>query len=90
MKLINEISGRRTSQRGQIAGDTQQERIQNWYNHFVGILRSEPDASVADINMPNIFKDLGIKKKIGTFQFLPTYEGCALAFVLLVGSLYVP
>ena len=58
LKLINEISGRRTSQRGQIAGDTQQERIQNWYNRFVG---SEPDASVADINIPTIFKDLGIK-----------------------------
>ena len=59
--MINEISVRRTSQRGQIAGDTLQERIQDWYNHFVGLLGSEPDASVADINIPNIFKDLGIK-----------------------------
>ena len=60
-KLVNEISGRRTSQRGQIAGDTQQERVQNWYDHFVGLLGSEPDASDANVVIPPIFKNLGIE-----------------------------
>ena len=46
---------------GQIAGNTQQERIQNWYHHFVGLPGSDPDASVADFNIPTIFKDPGIQ-----------------------------
>ncbi len=61
-KLVNEISGRRTSQRGQIKGDTQQERIDNWYKHFVGLLDSEPEAIDADVDIPPIFKNLGIKE----------------------------
>ena len=32
--LINEISGRRTSKRGQIKGETQTDRLQSWYSHF--------------------------------------------------------
>ncbi len=45
-KLVNEIhvSGRRTSQRREIKGDTKQERIDNWYKPFVGLLGSEPKA----------------------------------------------
>ncbi len=65
-KLVNELSGRRTSQRGQIKGDTQQERVKNWYEHFVGLLGSEPDAIDADIVIPSIFENLGIKE--GPFE----------------------
>jgi len=36
--LINEISGRKSSMKGQIKGDNKQERIENWYNHFRGLL----------------------------------------------------
>ena len=61
-KLINEISGRRTSQRGQIQGDTQEERIESWHRHFVGLLGSEPEAIDEDIDISPIFEDLGIKE----------------------------
>ena len=33
-QIINEITGRRASQKGQIAGNTQTERLQSWYRHF--------------------------------------------------------
>ena len=33
-RLINDITGRKTSVKGQLAGNTQKERVQNWYYHF--------------------------------------------------------
>ena len=33
-KLINKISGRLTTRKGQIKGSTQKERLDNWYTHF--------------------------------------------------------
>ena len=60
--MINEISGRRTSQRVQIQGDTQEERILNWNKHFAGLFGSEPEAIDADVDIPPIFADLGIKE----------------------------
>ena len=36
--LVNDISGRRTTKKGQIKGNSQQERIQNWLKHFKGLL----------------------------------------------------
>ncbi len=59
-KLVNEISGRRTTQRGQIHGDTQQERVENLYKHFLGLLGSEPEAIDADLHIPPILEDLEI------------------------------
>ena len=37
-KLINEISGRKASRKGQIEGDTKEERTANWFKHFQGLL----------------------------------------------------
>ena len=37
-QLINELCGRRITRKGQLKGKTQQERIQNWYNHFQTLL----------------------------------------------------
>ena len=65
-KLINEITGRRTSARGQLEGKTQQERVENWYNHFKSLLGNPPDIDNEDEDIPPILKDLNIK--VGPFD----------------------
>ena len=40
---INDISGRKASAKGQLKGDTQKERVKNWFNHFKDLLGSNPD-----------------------------------------------
>ena len=37
-KLINEVSGCQSAYQGQLEGDTQADRVRNWYNHFKGLL----------------------------------------------------
>ena len=41
-KLINDLSGRRSSRKGQLEGDTKEERVENWYKHFYGLLGNPP------------------------------------------------
>ena len=37
-KLINEITERNASKKGQLKGNTPNERLENWYNHFKCLL----------------------------------------------------
>ena len=60
-QIINEITGRRASQKGQIAGNTQTERIQSWYSHFQNLLGSPPIIENEDEEIPAIYTDLGIE-----------------------------
>ena len=60
-QLIKEISGRRTSGKGQLKGDTQQERVQNWFKHFQTLLGAPPDIGNETEEMPQVFQDLPIK-----------------------------
>ena len=39
-ELINNISGRKVPMRGQLKGDTQQEHVRNWYDHFFPFKRN--------------------------------------------------
>ena len=39
-RLINDISWRKASAKGQLKGDTQKERVKNWFNHFKNLLGS--------------------------------------------------
>ena len=41
-RLINDISGRKASAKGQLKGDTQKERVKNWFNHFKNLLGRAP------------------------------------------------
>ena len=41
-KLINEINGRKTSKKGILKGNSQEERIKAWYIHFSNLLGKEP------------------------------------------------
>ena len=41
-QIINDISNRKARTKGQIEGDTQQDRVDNWYKHFVSLLGEKP------------------------------------------------
>jgi len=60
-QLINEISERRTSRKGQLKGTSQQERVKNWYEHFRRLLGAPPEIDNDDEYIPPILKDLNIK-----------------------------
>ena len=59
-KLINEISGRRASQRGQIAGKDENERLNNWYKHFSNLLGKAPDTTDNQEEVDKVLFDLNI------------------------------
>jgi hypothetical protein len=65
-KLINDITGRKASKKGQLMGDTQKERVKNWYNHFKNLLGSPPTIEDEDEDIPIILE--GIKIKEGPFD----------------------
>ena len=65
--LINEITGRRSPAGGQLEGKSQQERVQNWYNHFKNLLGSPPDIDDEDEAIPTVFEKLNIKE--GPFDY---------------------
>ena len=65
--LINEITGRRSSAGGQLEGKSQQERVENWYNHLKYLLGSPPDIDNEDEAIPTVFEKLNIKE--GPFDY---------------------
>ena len=40
--LINDITQRKSANKGKLAGETEKERIENWYKHFCGLLGAKP------------------------------------------------
>ena len=65
-KIINEITGRKSTVRGQLKGDTQQDRVRNWYDHFKNLLGSPPDIENEDEEITPILEELNIK--VGPFD----------------------
>ncbi|XP_072047147.1 uncharacterized protein [Amphiura filiformis] len=65
-RLINDITGRKSSMRGQLKGDTQMERVSNWYHHFKDLLGSCPDIEGEDDTIEPITDDLTIE--VGPFS----------------------
>ena len=59
-KLINEISDRKVSRKGQIEGDTKEERINNWYKHFQGLLGNPPDIQENEDEIEKVIENLNI------------------------------
>ena len=60
-KLINEITGRKSSKPSQIKGDTIEQRVEAWYNHFKNLLGDEPEVLDAQAEVEQVFKDLDIE-----------------------------
>ena len=59
-ELINEITGRKSTQKGMIKGINQKERLQTWYNHFQGLLGRPPE--IEDEPITQVLPPLEIKR----------------------------
>ena len=64
--MINDITGRKASTQGQLKGETQKDRVTNWYDHFKNLLGSPPDISDEDEEIAPILESLNIK--VGPFS----------------------
>ena len=61
-KLINEISGRKTSKKGILKGKSQEERIKAWYIYFSNLLGKKPVTSNAgEEEITTVLHQLSIK-----------------------------
>ena len=63
-KLINDVTGRKTIAQGQLEGDTQAERVRNWYSHFYNLLGKPPTVDDEDEEIKQIFPKLNIKQDV--------------------------
>ncbi|XP_072048490.1 uncharacterized protein [Amphiura filiformis] len=77
-RLINDITSRLASRKGQLEGNTQKERVTNWYNHFKNLLGSPPDIDDEDKDIPAVLDELNIKT--GPFE-QEEYEKAKMALV---------
>ena len=68
-RLINQISGRKTTKKGIFKGNNSQERLQSWYNHFNNLLCKEPTVSENSINeaINTVFSEEQLDIKTGPF-----------------------
>ena len=60
-KTVNEISGRKKSKEGHVAGSSPDERVNTWFSHFKKLLSEPPEVDDPDEEIPNIFEDLEIR-----------------------------
>ena len=74
-KLINEISGRKKSQKGIIKGENKEKRLKSWYEHFSQLLGNEPVITEdCDDPIPPILEQLEIKRGPFTFEEYQTVK----------------
>ena len=73
--MINEISGRKASRKGQIEGDTKEERTANWFKHFQGLLGNPPDIGGQDEEIDQIIEELN---QVWGFQLMKIYTETSL------------
>jgi len=59
-KVINEVTGRKKSKEGQVAGASPEERVTTWFNHFKKLLGDSPSVQDPDEEIPIVFSDLDI------------------------------
>ena len=59
-RVINEVTGRKTSKEGQVAGASPEERVITWFTHFQKLLGASPCVENPDEEVPTVFPDLGI------------------------------
>ena len=60
-KTVNDISGRKKSKEGQVAGSSPEERVNTWFSHFKKLLGEPPDVDDPDEEIPNVFENLEIR-----------------------------
>ena len=61
-ELINEITGRKTTQKGMLKGKNQTERLQTWYKHFQDLLGKPPNIEDENETIIQVIQHLEIKR----------------------------
>ena len=69
-KLINNITGRKTSKQGIISGRTKEDRIKNWFSHFKKLLGKPAVDEQETEDLDAVFDNLGIDDKNFTIEEL--------------------
>ena len=71
-QLINKITGRKTAKRGIIKGNSKEDRINKWFEHFHNLLGKEPEISgvVGEEDLAKVLNDLQIEDGIFTSEEL--------------------
>ncbi|KAJ8392677.1 hypothetical protein AAFF_G00073510 [Aldrovandia affinis] len=59
-KVINEMSGRKRSREGQLAGCSPEERVTSWFTHFRDLLGTHPTVDGAEEEIPAVLTSLEI------------------------------
>ncbi|KAJ8385602.1 hypothetical protein AAFF_G00184640 [Aldrovandia affinis] len=59
-KVINEMSGRKRSRGGQLAGCSPEERVTSWFTHFRDLLGTHPTVDGAEEEIPAVLTSLEI------------------------------
>ena len=59
-QLINDISGRKSSQAARIKGNSSEDRVQKWYTHFKNLLGKAPELIMDDNPLEQVLSDLEI------------------------------
>ena len=80
-ELINEITGRKTTQKGMIKGKNQKERLQTWYKHFQDLLGKPPNIKDENETIIQVIQHLQIK--CGAFEM---YEYKLAKYVIKEGK----
>ena len=65
-ELINEITGRKTTQKGMIKGKNQKERLKTWYKHFQDLLGKPPNIEDENETIIQVIQHIEIKR--GAFE----------------------
>ena len=71
MAAHNDITERKASAKGQLKGNTQIERVKNWFDHVKNLLGSPPDIDDEEKDITQVLEDLDIET--GPFD-LQEYE----------------
>ena len=60
-RVVNEITGRKKSKEGQVAGTSPEERVATWFTHFKKLLGDPPVVEDPDEEIPTVYENLDIK-----------------------------
>ena len=66
-KLINEITGRKTTKRAILKGRNKEERVKNWYGYFKELLDKAPKIINENENINTILDENELNIKTGPF-----------------------
>ena len=59
-KVVNELTGRKKTKEGQVAGASPEERVTTWFTHFKNLLGTVPNDGEPEEEIPPVYYDLDI------------------------------